>query len=240
MSDRSPGDERRERLRSARLLLIFTPDLAAGDPLAPLEAALPHVDVVQVRPKAVGAGAGPTGALAAWEWARRVLDVCAACLVPAPPLVMVNDRVDVARALARDGVDGVHLGTGDTPPAVARAVVGAAALIGLSTHDASQVAAAWDEPVDTLGFGPVFPTATKGYGTAAAAGDAPRPVGPERAWVVAESSAVPVFPIGGIDLTNAEQLERVGRAAVGSAILGAVDPGAAAQALRGILAGEGP
>ena len=50
------GGERRERLGRARLLLIFTPELCAADPLESLEAALPHVDVVQVRPKARGAG----------------------------------------------------------------------------------------------------------------------------------------------------------------------------------------
>lgn len=232
------GGERRERLGRAQLLLIFTPELCAADPLESLEAALPHVDVVQVRPKARGAGAGPSEARATHDWAERVLDVCSSALVPAPPLVMVNDRVDVARALAERGVDGVHVGDRDTPPVVARELLGPDALIGLSTHDAAQVGAAWDEPVDTLGFGPVFATATKGYGLADTPRDAPRVVGPERAWVVAESSEVPVFPIGGIDLTNVDQLERVGRAAVGSAVLGAGDPARAAEALRALLTGD--
>ena len=92
--------------------------------------------------------------------------------------------------------------------------------------------------MDTLGFGPVFATGTKGYGLADTPRDAPRVVGPERAWVVAESSEVPVFPIGGIDLTNVDQLERVGRAAVGSAVLGAGDPARAAEAMRALLAGD--
>ena len=55
---------------------------------------------------------------------------------------------------------------------------------------------------------------------------------------MAESSEVPVFPIGGIDLTNVDQLERVGRAAVGSAVLCAGDPARAAEAMRALLAGD--
>jgi hypothetical protein len=46
----SPADP--SRLRAARLLLLFSPELCgARDPLAVLEAALTSVDVVQVRPK---------------------------------------------------------------------------------------------------------------------------------------------------------------------------------------------
>lgn len=148
---------------------------------------------------------------------------------------MVNDRVDVAKALLGRGVDGVHVGRGDMPANAARTVLGTGALIGLSTHTTQDLGQAWDAPVDTLGYGPIFPTATKGYGTSAAQADAPRPLGPERAWVAHESSPIPLFPIGGIDLSNIDQLERVGRAAVGSAVLSAVDPGVAARGLRQAL-----
>ena len=74
-----------------------------------------------------------------------------------------------------------------------------------------------------LGFGPMFPTATKGY---------ERGLGPETAWVADTASALPVFPIGGIDATNAAELARVGRAAVSAAILDAEDPGRAAREIR--------
>jgi hypothetical protein len=45
------GDELRERLAGARLMLIFTPELcrAGAEPLAVLTAAVPYVDAVQVR-----------------------------------------------------------------------------------------------------------------------------------------------------------------------------------------------
>jgi thiamine monophosphate synthase len=46
---------------------------------------------------------------------------------------------------------------------------------------------------------------------------------------------VPVFAIGGIDATNAADLARIGRVAVGSAILSAADPGRAAREIRALL-----
>ena len=234
--------ERRARLSDARLLLVFTPDLAAGDPLEALECALAAVDVVQVRPKPLGdrradavARATVTEARAAHMWSRRVLDLCRGLSRDDRPLIFVNDRVDVAVALAEEGLDGVHVGADDTPASVARRALGNDLLLGLSTHTVGDVAATWDEPVDLLGYGPVFPTPTKGYGAPGAAVHAPRVVGPESAWVASESATVPLFPIGGIDLSNAGQLDRVGRAAVGSSILGAHEPAAAARALRALL-----
>lgn len=255
------GAHRRARLADAKLLLIFTPDLAQSDPLAALEAALPHVDIVQVRPKPLGdrrADAPPTATItearSAYEWCLRVLALRDSAALEHPPLIFVNDRVDVARALThpdrpRDvgSLDGVHLGTGDMPPAAARSVLGEDVLIGLSSHTTMDVANAWDEPIDMLGFGPVFSTATKGYGVAQPSPanmlinpsrvktSTPIVVGPDLAWIATETSPVPVFPIGGIDLSTILELERVGRAAVGSAILGADDPARAAQALRASL-----
>ena len=207
-------------------MLLFTPAVVprGGDPLAVLGAALPHVDVVQVRCKHPEDPALPTPARELFDWTRRVLDRVHAAGKPVP--VLVNDRVDVARALLEAGVAGVHLGTDDCPPSIAREELGAEALIGLSTHDARQVATAQDEPVDYLGFGPVHATATKGY---------TRGLGPERAWVAANASGVPVFPIGGIDRANAHELSEVGRAAVSAAILTAQDPGAAAAHLCAAL-----
>ena len=236
------GAERRARLADARLLLVLTPDMAADDPLPRLADAWEHVDIVQVRPKARGdrRAAAParstvTEARACYDLCERLLDELAGVPRHARPLVMVNDRVDVAAALADRGVDGVHVGADDAPAGVARETLGDDLLLGLSTHSASDVAAAWDEPVDLLGFGPVFATSTKGYGDADAARDAPRVGGPESAWIASETAPVPLFPIGGIDLSNADQLARVGRAAVGSAIVGAAVPGDAARALRGLL-----
>lgn len=208
-------------------MLLYTPDLVRDrDPWEVLEAVLSEVDIVQVRPKPVqGAPGVVTQARAVLELARGVLARTRA--LPEPrPLVLVNDRVDVARALTDEGIAGVHLGQEDTPVELARAVLGPAPLIGLSTHSASQVAGAAALAVDYLGFGPVYASSTKGY---------EHGLGPEHAWVAANASARPVFAIGGIDRSNAADLVEVGRIAVGSAILCAADPRRAARELRALL-----
>lgn len=217
------ASEARAHLGEARLMLVFTPSLAR-DPLAALQAALPHLDLIQVRVKA--AGAPIAAARESHAWCLQVLDVVASSA--SDVLVLVDDRVDVACALAGRGLAGVHVGAQDCPVPVARRILGPGPLIGVSTHDPRQVAAAQSFPADYLGFGPVFPTATKGY---------LHGLGPEAAWVAAAGSAVPVFPIGGIDAPRAAQLAPIGRAAVGAAILAASDPGAAAREIRRALGG---
>lgn len=225
------GAERRERLGRARLMLVLTPAAAraGADPLAILEQALPWVDAIQVRIKPLGKDASAVAsARETHDWTLRVLALVRRAASPA--LVLVDDRVDVARALAAQGVDGVHVGQDDLAPRDVRRLLGDELLIGLSTHDGRDLARAVDEPVDYLGFGPVWSTATKGYRLGK---------GPETAWVAASSAAPrPLFPIGGIDATNACDLAPVGRAAVSAAILGAADPAAAAQAIRTALEGQ--
>jgi thiamine-phosphate pyrophosphorylase len=239
------GPTRRGRLAAARLYWILSPPMAFDDEaarlvwLARVAPALEEVDLVQIRPKPRGdrgAGAQPgatvSEARATYLWTRAILACCRDIDEARRPLVFVNDRVDVALALADEGVDGVHVGDGDAPPRVARNYLGDELLIGLSTHSAADVVASFDEPVDTLGFGPIFATATKGYDGRSG----PRLVGPEAAWVASESSPRPVFPIGGIDVTNVDQLERVGRCAVASAITDAADPAEAARSLLELVA----
>jgi thiamine-phosphate pyrophosphorylase len=215
----------RRRLADAHVMLLFTPELCVrSDPLTLLEAVLGSIDVVQVRPKSPGSST-PCAARETYDWCVRVLDL----LSGRPELdipVIVDDRVDVAAALRERGCAGVHVGLDDTAPAVARRLLGPDPLIGLSTHDLRQVAEAGESPVDYLGFGPVHPTATKGYLES---------LGPEAAWIASEGSVLPVFPIGGIDAANAAELSRIGRAAVGSAILCAEDPERAAKAIRSLL-----
>jgi len=218
--------ELRDRIADARIVLLFTPELTGGrDPLAALEAAAPWIDVVQIRPKPLGGSSrAPCPARATNDWAVRVLALEA--IARARVLVTVDDRVDVAAALWARGLAGVHVGQDDMPAVAARALLGPGPLLGLSTHDLEQVVLAEDEPVDYLGFGPVFATATKGY---------ERGLGPEACWIAAQGTAKSLFPIGGIDVLNAGELARVGRAAVGSAILAAEDPAAAARAIRAAL-----
>lgn len=116
-------------------------------------------------------------------------------------LFAVNDRPDLAAAVEADWL---HLGQDDMPPAMARKLF--AGPIGLSTHNLAQVAAAAGEPVDYLGFGPVFATTTK---------ENPDPVtGVELLAAAIAAAKLPVVAIGGITLANAPLAWAAGAASV--------------------------
>ena len=119
--------------------------------------------------------------------------------------LLVNDRVDVARAA---GV-GVHLGQEDLPVAGARRVLGPAAVIGRSTHTADELAAALAEPVTYVAYGPVFTTRTKAN---------PDPVvgleGLRAAAATARAAGMPLVAIGGITLPTARAVTEAGATAV--------------------------
>ena len=130
----------------------------------------------------------------------RFLDLALA-LAPAATAagatLIVNDRADVARFA---GASGVHVGQGDLAPADARLVVGATALVGISTHNDEQARGTSNEPVDYVAIGPVFATSSK---------DRPDPaVGLDG---VARARAIvglprPVVAIGGITLDRARSV----------------------------------
>lgn len=114
--------------------------------------------------------------------------------------LIVNDRVDVALAV---NADGVHLGQDDLPAEVARKLLGPTAIIGVSTHNVAQVAAARDLPIDYLAIGPVFHTQTKT--------DTEPLIG--LVGVTAARRLVgdlPLVAIGGITYTNAPEVIRAG------------------------------
>lgn len=79
------------------------------------------------------------------------------------PLVVVNDRADLALVAAAEGLTpwGLHLGQEDLPPAEAARLPGLAGLhLGTSTHQASEWTAV-DAACDHAGVGPVRGTSTK-------------------------------------------------------------------------------
>lgn len=138
-------------------------------------------------------------------------------------LLVVNDRVDVAAAVGA----GVHLGQHDLPPAVARRLLGPAAVIGRSTHTEEELARALTEPVDYVAYGPVFPTTSKAQPDAVVGLD-----GLARAAAVAHAAGRPVVAIGGITPDTAAAVRRAGAdaAAVIGALVGpGVDPGRRAR-----------
>jgi len=116
--------------------------------------------------------------------------------------LVLNDRLELASEFS--GL-GVHLGQDDASPTEARLALGPEVLIGWSTHDLSQVAAAQSLPLDYIGFGPVFGAAGKHRCDA----DPRTPMSPRGTDLLAEAvhaSALPVVAIGGINDGNLDAI----------------------------------
>ncbi len=115
-------------------------------------------------------------------------------------LLIINDRVAVAKAI---GADGVHLGQEDMDPVEARRILGPDALIGLSTHTRSEVEAAIGMPLDYINIGPMFPTATKDHSRYDALGLA-------KVIELSKLSPFPFTTMGGIKKSHLRELFRSG------------------------------
>ena len=219
-----PRDEL-ARLASASLYLCTDARRERGDLAAFAEAALAGgVDIIQLRDKG-SPGEQRLGPLEARD-DLAALEMLADAARRHNALLAVNDRADIARAA---NADVLHLGQDDLPLAIARDVVGPRPLIGRSTHDRDQAAAAVAEPVDYFCVGPCWPTPTK-PGRAAP--------GLPLVRTVAESGTVkPWFAIGGIDEQRLPEVLDAGarRVVVVRAITAAEDPRAAAARLKKLL-----
>jgi thiamine-phosphate pyrophosphorylase len=135
------------------------------------------------------------------EWCDSVV----AAAIPYGAAVIVNDRADIARMA---GASGVHVGQDDLPVSAVRTVMGASAVVGLSTHTREQIAAAAAEPISYLAVGPIFGSRTKDTGYDA--------VGLELVQFAEATAqrALPVVAIGGITLERAPQVLAAGAASV--------------------------
>lgn len=218
--------ERASRLAAARLYLCTDARREQGDLAQFADAALAGgVDVIQLRDKG-SVGEQRFGPLEA-------RDELAACEILAEAarrhgaLFAVNDRADIARAA---GADVLHLGQGDLPLDLARGFVGPDALIGLSSHDPDQAAAAADGQADYFCVGPCWPTPTKPGRSA--------PGLPLVRAAAALGNDKPWFAIGGIDFQRLPEVLAAGgrRIVVVRAITAADDPQAAARQLTSALA----
>ena len=130
-------------------------------------------------------------------------------------LFIVNDRFDIALL---SEADGVHLGQDDIHPARAKDVLRNNFIIGLSTHNMTQVEIAQDLPIDYIGFGPIWTTTSK---------EKPDPVtGIETLKHAISISRFPVVAIGGITSDRITHFSRVScnNVAVLSAVTRAEDP----------------
>jgi thiamine-phosphate pyrophosphorylase len=160
------------------------------------------------------------------ELARALRERCSRFAAP----LLINDRIDVA--LAADA-DGVHLPANSFAVADARAMLGPAKLIGVSTHEPAEVARAAASGADFAVFGPVYDPLSKGAYAPAR--------GAEFLGAACRSGGgMPVFALGGI---TAQRVRELGGAAAcqasghpaGVAVIGAVfgadDCGAAVREL---------
>ncbi len=139
---------------------------------------------------------------------------------------IINDRIDVALAV---DADGVHLGQDDMPLPIARRLLGADRIIGVTVHNPEEIQEAQELGADYLSLAPVFATATKP--------DHQKPMGLDglkklMAWV-----QCPAVAIGGINAQNVRNvlLTGVDGVCVVSAVLGQDDPEQAAQTLRSLM-----
>jgi thiamine-phosphate pyrophosphorylase len=203
---------RRGRLASSRLYLVLEARPHGNDPRPLLDAALRGgVDVVQLRDKELD----DEGLIEAATPFR------AACKEHGA-LFILNDRPDLAEAC---NADGVHVGRGDTPVADAKALVWPNRLVGLSASTIEELEDAGE--ADYVGV-TAFATPTKEDAVAG---------GLDLVRAAAEVLTVPWFAIGGIDLSNVEEVAAAGPpgVAVVRAIRDADDPESAARTLRATL-----
>lgn len=120
----------------------------------------------------------------------QILPVCRDAGVP----LIINDHVSVCVEI---GADGVHVGQEDLSPSEVRKLIGPKCILGLSTHSVEQAEKGTKEPVDYLGFGPLFATPTKPDYV---------PVGLGHVREVHQNATVPIFCIGGIKRENLSEV----------------------------------
>ncbi len=140
---------------------------------------------------------------------------------------LINDRVDVALALAADGV---HLTRRSLPPRESRELLGPERLIGVSCHSLADVREAEDGGADFVVLGPIFETPSKAaYGP---------PLTTALLREARATTGLPILAIGGIQVTRVPEVITAGAdgVAVISAVMAAPDPGQAAATLLAAVA----
>ncbi len=117
-------------------------------------------------------------------------------------LLIINDRVNIAKEL---NADGVHLGQHDMGISEARNIIGNDKIIGISTHNIEQARQAQNEGADYVAVGPIYPTKTKDYEP---------PVGSGLIQEVAKEINIPLVAIGAITLNNLDEVLKAGATSV--------------------------
>lgn len=169
------------------------------------------VTMLQLREKTLEEGAF-------LEEARALQALCRERHVP----FIVNDNVDIARAM---GADGVHVGQSDMEALDVRAKLGPDKIIGVSAHSVEEALLAEKHGADYLGVGAMFPTGSK-----ADVQELPY----ETLKDICAAVSIPVVAIGGISQENVTKLAGSGicGVAVISAIYAAKNIKSAAEELK--------
>jgi thiamine-phosphate diphosphorylase len=201
-------------------LLCLVTDRTLGDQATMVDriaaAVAGGVDMVQVREKDL-----PGGLLLelAQEIRRAAGD---------GPLLMVNERADVALAA---GAAGVQLGEEGLPVSIAREILGPRQLVGRSVHSVEGAVEAASQGADLLVVGTMF--ATRSHPGAAA-------IGPVLLNQISQRCNTPMIGIGGINTANLGEVLKAGACGVAviSSILAADDPEEAARELKQAMFAE--
>ncbi len=181
--------ERVEAFRRATLYPVISPEFCGGrSPLSVFEAVIAGgAKAVQIRCKNM-----EDGELLA------LVRACRPAASGARALLIVDDRIDIALL---GGADGVHLGQTDLPVTEAKKISGEL-LIGVSTHNESELKKAHADGADYLNIGPVFATQTKNVRYPA--------VGMEELARLIPMVKMPFSVMGGIKAHHLADLRRLG------------------------------
>jgi thiamine-phosphate pyrophosphorylase len=136
--------------------------------------------------------------------------------------LLINDRIDVALAL--EGV-GVHLRGNSLPVSVARQLLGAQCLLGVSVHAVEEALSAQSQGADYIVLGPIYETPSKQmFGP---------PLGIHTLEKACRLVRIPIIGIGGVTAARAREMRRAGAfgVAVITAVLGAADVASATREL---------
>ncbi len=172
------------------------------------------VTLVQLREKE-----GDTGLL--FERAVKLKQITKAYHVP----LIIDDRIDIMMAA---DADGVHLGQSDMPAALARKLIGAEKIMGVSAGTLEEAVKAEKDGADYLGVGAMFPTATKKDADITT---------PETLRKIMDTVHIPVVTIGGMNEKTIPLFKGYGLSgfAVVSAIMASREPEKAAKNLKRII-----
>ncbi len=202
------------------LYLVLSEEYGNGRTMMDIaeEAISGGVDILQMREK------NKSGQ----ELAAAGKDLSALCREKGVTFIVNDDPILAMRVNA----DGVHLGQDDIERfsiEKARDILGRGRMIGISTHSLDQFNMANNEDVDYIAFGPIFPTKTKNYH-----------IGTGDIGKVLDTARRPVFFIGGINLSNIDEVlaEGAKNIALIRGIMAADDIAFAAKQFKERLTGQ--